>query len=634
MTLRGLCLLAVLAICCTAIARADEPNADAVSYATSANPMTLTLDARAAARGLMYSHIVVPVKPGPFTLVYPKWIPGEHTPSGPLNDLAGLRISANGVPLPWARDPIDMYAFHVLVPEGASSLDVDFDVLLNAPNDIMSSNHSAVVNWNRDVLYQQDTDSADLYVKASIILPDRWDFATALPVFARSGPRVDFAEEPLRTLVDSPLDCGQYAQHYLLWRNGASVAYLDVFADAPENLNLSAAQLAPFRRMVPEALAMYGARHWNDYHSLVVASDVITNEGIEHHESSDDRTPGNYFADPNEALAPADGDWLMHEFSHSWNGKYRRPLDLTTANYQIPMQTDLLWVYEGLNQYLGDVLSFRSGVRRQALFPDLIASGYASADNEPGRATTPLIDTATGAPYFYLTKGDYSSLRRSSGDFYGEGELIWLAADLIIRQQTGGKESLDDFLHAFAGPPNTGPMVVTYRRADVEQLLNRVAPYDWHGFFQRYVYEIAAHPPIDDLTRAGWRITYTDEPNVFDSAADALNGQISLWYSLGLTMDSDGKIDDVREGSPAWKAGLAPAMKIVAVDQRAFDADRLDAALRAARHASEPIALLVNDDDWYRTYALDYRGGPRHPHLERIPNTPDLLAKIVAPRAR
>jgi predicted metalloprotease with PDZ domain len=627
-------LIVAVVLCCTALARADEPNANAVSFATSANPMTLTLDARAAARGLMYSHLTVPVKPGPFTLVYPKWIPGDHAPDGPLNDLAALRISADGASLPWSRDPVDMYAFHVIVPEGVSSLDVDFDVLLNAPNDVLSSNHSAVVNWNRDVLYQQDADSGDVYVKASIILPDRWDFATALPVVRRDGARVDFAQEPLRTLIDSPLDTSRYAKHYRIWHNGASVAYLDVFADAPENVDLSDEQLAPYRRMVPEGLAMYGARHWNNYHSLVVLSDVITNQGIEHHESSDDRTPADYFSDPNQALAPTDGDWLMHEFSHSWNGKYRRPADLTTANYQIPMRTDLLWVYEGLNQYLGDVLSFRTGIRSGALFPDYIAANYASVDTEPGRNTTPLIDTATGAPYFYLEKGDYGSLRRSSGDFYIEGELIWLAADVTIRDQTAGKKSLDDFLHAFAGPPDTGPEVVTYTRADVEQLLSGVSPYDWHGFFQRYVYEISAHPPTDDLTRAGFRIVYTDEPNIFDSAADAVNDQISVWYSLGLTMDTDGKIDDVREASPAWKAGLAPGMKIVAVDQRAFSADSLEAALEAARHSAAPIAVLVNDDDWYRTYAIGYHGGPRHPHLQRIPNTPDMLAKIVAPRAR
>ncbi len=629
-TLRLLLATLFVFLCVRPIERAcaDEPNANAVSLATSANPMTLVLDAHDATRGIMIAHLTLPVKPGPFTFVYPKWIPGEHGPTGPLNDLADIHVSANGVTLAWSRDLVDFYAFHVDVPPNVGALDIDFNVLLNAPGDHMASTNTAVVNWNRDLVYQNDTNSQDVFVKASIILPAGWDFGTALPVAHRDGDRIEFAQVDLTTLVDSPLDCGLYAKHVGLWANGAAVAELDMFADRPSDLDLSQDTITTYKRMITETLAMYGSRHWNVYHSLLALSDTIDGQGIEHHQSSDDRASEDFLSNPQQQLAG--GDLLAHEFSHSWNGKYRRPADLTTANFQIPMQTDLLWVYEGMNQYLGDVLTFRSGIRDRKLFPDYIASVYAAMDTEPGRLQDPLIDTAAAAPYLYLAKGDYSSLRRSSGDFYSEGELVWLDADTIIRETTSGHKSLDDFLHAYAGPPDSGPKVVTYTRADIENLLNSVSPYDWHGFFSRYVYNISEHPPADELERSGWKLVYNAEPNVFDDAGDSVGNQINLWYSLGLQLDEDGSIVDVRDGAPAWRAGLSPGMKVVAIDGQEFSADVLQTALKAAQHLSASLAVLVEHDKWYRTYQVDYHGGLRHPHLARIPARPDMLAKIAA----
>ncbi len=625
-------LFALLCVRSVERALADEPNANAVSLATAANPMTLVLDAHDASRGIMIARVTLPVKPGPFTFVYPKWIPGEHGPTGPLNDLADIQVTANGLTLPWSRDLVDFYAFHVDVPPNTSALGVNFTVLLNAPGDHMASSNTAVVNWNRDLVYQNDTNSADVFVKASIILPTGWDFGTALPVARRSGDRIDFAQVDLTTLVDSPLDCSLYARHIRLWENGSTDASLDVFADRPSDLDLSQQTIAPIKRMITETFAMYGARHWNVYHSLLALSDTIDGQGIEHHQSSDDRASQDFLSNPEQQLAG--GDLLAHEFSHSWNGKYRRPADLTTANFQIPMETDLLWVYEGMNQYLGDVLSFRAGIRDRKLFPDFIASGYAAMDTEPGRLQDPLIDTTAAAPYLYLAKGDYSSLRRNSGDFYVEGELLWLDADTIIRETSSGQKSLDDFLHAFAGPPDTGPKVITYTRADIENLLNRVSPYDWHGFFSRYVYAISEHPPSDELERSGWKLDYSAEPNIFDDAGDSINHQINEWYSLGLQLDEDGSISDVRDGAPAWRAGLSPGMRIIALDGQEFSEDVLQTALKSAQDSSTSLAVLVEHDKWYRTYQVDYHGGPRHPHLVRIPGRADMLAKIVTPKSR
>ena len=613
-----------------AAADPDFATPSATALATKANPETLVLDARDASRGIIYSHMTIPVRPGLTTLVYPKWIPGEHGPTGPLNDLAAIRMSACGTPLSWRRDTIDMYAFHVDVPAGVSKLDVDADILLNAPGDAMSTKNIAIVNWNRDILYQANTDSHDDYVDASIILPDGWGYGTALPSPKQTGSRVDFATSTLAMLVDSPLDSGRYFKHIVLWSNGTASQYLDAFADHPQDLDFPAKLVAAYKRMTPQALALYGARHWYDYHSLLTLSDEIGFQGIEHHQSSDDRASSDFMTDPHEQLDS--GDLLTHEFSHSWNGKYERPYDLKTPNFQVPQQTDLLWVYEGMNQYLGDLLSFRMGIRETKQYPEYLASIFAEMDNETGRSTEPLIDTTTAAPYLYVARGDYPSIRRTSGDFYTEGELIWLDADTIIRDKTGGKKSLDDFLHAFAGPPDTGPITVTYTRERVEALLHDVVAYDWHLFFQERVYDVAPRAPFDELTRAGYKLVYTQTPNEFVEANEEINKTTSAWYSIGIDLKHDGIISDVKEGSPAWKAGLAPGMQVTAINGQAYSADVLAYALKEAQHGSDLLAILAKHNDWYGTYTMRYAGGPRYPHLVRIPGTPDMLAKIMSPK--
>ncbi|MEO9263485.1 MAG: M61 family peptidase, partial [Candidatus Baltobacteraceae bacterium] len=609
-----------------ALATGDFATPSAASLATKANPETLLLDAREASRGIMYSHMTIPVAPGPFTLVYPKWIPGEHGPTGPLNDLAAIRISGGGHTLQWRRDKVDLYAFHVDVPPGVSTLDVDVDVLLNAPGDVMSTGNVAIVNWNRDVLYQSNTDSHDDYVVAAILLPPEWGYASALPGQKRTGDRVDFAAATLATLVDSPLDTGRYFKHIVLWTNGAATQYLDAFADHPQDLDFPAKLVTAYKHMTPQALALYGARHWNDYHSLLTLSDAIGFQGIEHHESSDDRAPADFMTDETEQLSS--GDLLTHEFSHSWNGKYRRPDDLKTPNFQVPMQTDLLWVYEGMNQYLGDLLSFRSGIREPKKYPEYLASIFAEMDSEPGRATEPLIDTTTAAPYLYTASGDYPSIRRTSGDFYTEGELIWLDVDTTMREQTGGKKSLDDFLHLFAGPPDTGPITVTYSRDQVEALLHGVVPYDWHQFFQTRVYEVAPRAPQDELARAGYKLVYNATPNEFITAGD--EKATNAWYSLGVNLRHDGTISDVRSGSPAWKAGLSPGMEVSAIDGQAYSSEVLTFALKQGQAGSAPVELLTKHGDWFKTYQVIVRGGPKYPHLVRLPGAPDMLAKIMA----
>lgn len=614
-------------------AAAQSDSSSALSYSTEARPMTVLLDARDASQGLMTAHLTIPVRPGAFELVYPKWIPGEHGPTGPLRTLAAIHISANGRELAWQRDKVNLYGFHVEVPAGVNELHVDFTALVNGAGDTMATQNVAVVNWNRDLLYQAQTDSHNVFAKASVILPHGWDYGCALPNARRTGDRVDFGEVPLATLVDSPLDFGKYAKHFPLWAHDGATDQIDVFADRPQDLEIPKAMLAAYKRLVPEALALYGARHWTHYHSLLTLSDAIGFQGIEHHQSSDNRAPDNFFTNPKEQMVG--GDLLPHEFSHSWNGKYRRPDDLTTANFQIPEKTDLLWVYEGMNQYLGDMLAFRAGIIAPKLYPEYLASIYARMDSEPGRLSDPLIDTTTAAPYLYSARGDWSSIRRTAGDFYTEGELLWLDVDTIIRQASHGSKSLDTFLHAYAGPPNGQTRVVTYTRAQIEQLLNGVQPYDWHGFFERYVYTISTHPPTGEIARSGWRLVYTAKPNAFIAARESLPpGSIDDWYSVGLQMSGDGTVRDVRLGSPAYRAGLSPGVKITAVDGQAFDSGAWAYALKEAQHSKAPITLIAEHTKWLATYHVDYHGGLRYPHLDRIPGKPDMLGQIMAAHAR
>jgi predicted metalloprotease with PDZ domain len=593
-------------------------------------PMTLAVDARDATHNILHVKMEIPAQPGPFTLVYPEWIPGEHGPTGPINSVAALRIRANGNPVQWQRDLVDLYAFHMLVPQGASALDVSFDQLI-ASQDPMATPNLIILNWNRVLLYPGGSHSDDVSVVPSIELPSGWQFGTALAGARRTGDTVAFDRVSLSTLVDSPLDAGRYFRRIMLLQSAGFSNEIDIVADQPRDLDVSPGIIQDYKNLVAETDALYGARHWTNYHFLLSLSDTIGFQGIEHHQSSDNRASNDYLTDA-DALKNAP-DLLPHEFSHSWNGKYRRPADLTTPDYQQPEKTDLLWVYEGLNQYLGDMLSFRSGLVDAPEYPEYLAHLYGQLDSEPGRLATPLVDTAISAPYLYLAPNDWASQRRTSGDFYTEGELVWLAADAIIRTRSHGAKSLDDFIKAFDGQRTTPPMVVTYSRQDVVDALNAVQPYDWSGFFQKYVYDVAPHPVALGIELTGYKLVWSSTPNTWDALDASVAKTHHFEYSLGFTTDDDGHVNDVLQGSPAALAGMGANTTIVAVNGRKFSADVLQAAVAAAKDPSRGIDLITVSDDEYRTIAIDYHGGERYPHLERVAVTPDLLAAIMAPRA-
>jgi predicted metalloprotease with PDZ domain len=494
----------------------------------------------------------------------------------------------------------------------------------------MATRNVMVGNWNRYILYPKGIDSAGYRTEPGIILPSGWDFASALPFYQRDGDRIFFAPVSLETLVDSPTDSGRYVKHIITWQGDCAATYLDLFADQPEDLNVPDDVIADYKRLTPEAMALYGGRHWNVYHAELTLSDVLGFEGIEHHESSDNRAPDDFMS--NSDAQVASGDLVPHEFSHSWNGKYRRPYGLQQPNFNVPERTELLWVYEGMNQYLGDLLSFRSGIRDPKDFPEKFAVTYARLAYETGRNTTPIVDLTTGAPYRFMIHGaEYPAIRRSAGDFYSEGELLWVDVDTIIREQSHGTKSLDDFLHLYAGG-TAAPSVVTYTREDIENYLNRVVPYDWHGFFEKYVYSIAPQPPGDEIARAGYRLVWNDTPNKF--VRNYREPGIDSWYGPGLAINSEDTVSDVRDGSAAWKAGFAPGMKLVAVNGREFSGDVWKRALTAAKITTGSLQIIVQRAGYVDTLDLDYHDGPRYPHLERIPGTPDMFADMTKPHAK
>lgn len=598
-------------------------------------PIGVAVDAREVVRGILHVSETVPVGPGPLTLVYPKWIPGEHGPNGPIVNVATIDIHAGSQRLTWRRDQIEMYAFHVDVPAGTTSLDVHFDYL-GASVGSYSSNRLAtptmmVLTWNKVLLTPVADDYGTVMIAPSITLPSAdWAYATALDGATKTGATVAFAPVTMEKLVDSPLDAGTVTKRWPLGSIDGAPVDIAVFADTNEELAADDKTIGKLRNLVAEMGALYGARHFNHYTFLLTMTDEMPGEGVEHHQSSDDGTDGDFFTDASSFVA--DGDLLPHEFNHSWDGKYRRPADLATRNLQTPMQDDLLWVYEGMTQFYGNLQATRAGIHSFEQWRDTLATDYAELDTTVGRQTTPLLDTAVAGPYLYGAPRGFASARRQV-DFYIEGQLMWLEADVTIRRMSGGKKSIDDFSRAFFGRTSTGPQVVPYTRADVIAALNAVQPYDWAAFFNRYIDAIAPHPP-NPFEAAGWRLVYKPEQSPLAKIFAGKSKGFDARYSIGIQGRTDGTINDVIPGSPAAIAGIGPGVKIIGVDGRATSdgmQSALDASLKRAQGGTA-MHLLTLAGGVYRDVAVSYTGGPRFPTLERVDGSADLLSVIAKPR--
>jgi predicted metalloprotease with PDZ domain len=610
-------------------------------------PIRITADLSEAARHLYHAEIDIPAKPGPLTLITPEWIPGEHRPDGPVEEFAGIVFTANGKTLPWHRDDVHLFEYHVDVPTGVSSIHAHLDAIVPA----RVTPHMAVLEWERLLLYPANTPVRDIPIQPSVIVPAGWAIGTALTPEASgltpSAPTgiaeeahapppgaqlTRYAPTNVEQLEDSPILTGQYLHEFPLASEITPKHFIDVASDEPRDSDLRPELLAELANLVREAGAAYGPPHFNAYHFLLTLSDTAGGEGLEHGQSSDNGIDEGTFRDADHQLAQA--DLLPHEFTHSWNGKYRRPAGLYQPDFATPQRGDLLWVYEGLTQYMGYVLASRSGLITPAQYRDIMASAAARLDAQAGRAWRSTEDTAVSSSILRVNGAAWANWRRSQ-DYYWEGDLVWLDADTLIRQLTSNKNSLTDFFHIFlarGGAP--GPLILPYDIDEIVTDLNQVAPYDWAKFFAERIDTIQPRADTAGIERAGYRLDYSDKPTRTETTLNtARRGApaIDVWYSIGIRVTSDGTLTDIRWDGPADKAKLSPGQKIYAVNGTVFSAEALHSAIRDAKGKPDPIHLILQTGNQVSSVDLDYHLGERYPILTRIDNIPDLLTDITKP---
>jgi len=595
--------------------------------------LTLAVDLSDAPKKIFRIAETIPVTPGPLTLYYPKWIPGEHAPSGPIQNVTGLVIKANGKQLAWRRDLREMYAVHLDVPQGTSQLDLSFQFLSPGEGGEFGASASSTPNlvdveFNQTAFYPAGHYTRQITVAPSVTLPAGWKFGTALQVASQSGNTTQFKPVTFNNLVDSPLIAGKHFNRVDLDPGAKVPVHLNVVGDGAADVKLTAKQLAGQRAVVQQTLKLFGAHHYGHYDFLLTLSDHTGHFGLEHHQSSDDRLPANFFTD--DTMHKLAASLMPHEFVHSWNGKFRRPADLWTPTFMEPMQDDLLWVYEGLTDYWCGVLTARAGLWSAADYRDSIASIAAAMAHRTGRSWRSLQDTADAAPLTYFGGGGWINWRRGT-DFYPEGQLLWLDVDTKIRELSHGRHSLDDFAKAFYGMDNGSYVTRTYTFDDVVNTLNQVQPFDWASFLRQRLDYVGTELPEHGIERSGWKLVYTDQPNTMDKAMEQVRHGVNLAYSLGLSAGSNGQIYDVQWNGPAFQAGLVPGLTIVAVNGKAYSPDALKDAVTAAKGATAPIELLVKNVDTYDTYRVDYHDGLKYPHLVRASGK-DLFDAIAAPR--
>ncbi len=595
--------------------------------------LSVAIDMHDVQRKIFTVHETIPVAAGNLTLRYPKWIPGEHSPSGTLLGVTAMQIKADGKPLAWRRQLVDMFAIDVQVPSGVKEITVDFDFLSPTGGGEFGQSasvtpHLAELEWNQVLFYPAGYNVHRIPITASVRVPQGWQFATALEHDSDGADGTRFKTVSVEQLVDSPLFTAEYFRRYDLTDAGDVPVHLNLIGDRPANLELKPEQIAQHKALVKQAVAMFGAQHYGHYDFLLAVSDNTGSFGLEHHQSSDDRIDADFFTDPELYLVGV--GLLPHEYVHSWNGKFRRPAGLATPDYSEPMKGDLLWVYEGLTQYLGDVLTARSGMWTPEQYRDNLAIVAAMMDHVPGRAWRPLQDTADAAQLLYYEPSAWATQRRGV-DYYPEGELIWLDVDTRIRELSAGRHTLDDFLHAFHGIENGNMDVHSYTFEDVVKTLQSVQPNDWRSFLRQRLDTREVGAPLDGVHRGGWKLVYNDTPTPASRAGDKQRKVLDRSLSIGLTVANDdnrGNVSDVLWGGPAFDAGMVPGMKIVAVNGEAYAPELFDAAIADAAKSHKPIELLVRNTSTFITVRIPYFGGQVYPHLVRAEGE-DRMSEIV-----
>lgn len=631
-------LLTALGLSLAAAAVAQEtsrpqplPLGEAVPAARdTAYPGTLRLevDATDVQRGIYRVVETIPVAhSGTLTLLYPQWLPGNHAPRGPINSIAGITVTGGGRPLAWRRDPRNVYVFHVEVPAGVREVRVAFQHLsptATAQGRITMTPNMLNLQWEKMSLYPAGHFVRNIAIDAIVTLPAGWTAATSLDIESRRGNRIAYRTVPYETLVDSPLFAGRYFRRE---RIGDRVN-LNLFADHPGDLEANEEQLAAHRRLVEQAARLFGSRHYDEYEFLVALTDDLGGIGLEHLRSSENSHPRTYFTE--WASGSAGRDLLAHEYAHSWNGKYRRPADLWTPHYNVPMQGSLLWLYEGQTQFWGNVLSARSGMMPTEDVLAELARAAAFYDTQPGRSWRPLLDTTNDPIVQARRPQPWTSWMRSE-DYYTEGMLIWLEVDARLRQLTRGRRSLDDFARAFFGINPGDQGISTYDFDDVVRTLNGIAPFDWAAFLRQRV-EQTGPAPLAWIEAGGYRLVYRDTPPPYFTSRERDRKILDLTYTIGLVVGEAGSISGIAWDSPLFNEGVTVGSTIVAVNGRQYSHDGLRRAIREAQGGREPIRFLIKRDDRYREVAIAYHDGLRYPVLERVGTGASGLDALLAPR--
>jgi predicted metalloprotease with PDZ domain len=590
----------------------------------------IAVDATDTTRGIFRIHetIPVPANTGDFVLLYPEWLPGNHAANGTINKLAGLVIKAGGQVIPWKRDVVHVFAFHIPVPKGATSIEADYQFLsaTDKPQGrIVMTPAMLSLQWNSMSLYPAGYYSRRIMFAPSVKFPAGWHYASALTPQVGQG-NATFQPVPFNTLVDSPMIAGKNFARVDLDPSGKTQNHLDVIADSPDDLKMTPQQIQVHRNLVDQAYKAFGSHHYDHYDFLFSLSDRMGDNGLEHHRSSEDGVGSKYFTHWDKMAS--ERDLLAHEFTHSWNGKFRRGADLWTPNFNVPMRDSLLWVYEGQTQFWGYVLATRAGLWNKQMGLDALAQTAAVYALRPGRQWRNVLDTTNDPIIAHRAPAPWRSWQRSE-DYYSEGQLIWLEADMLIRQKTNNSKSLDDFARTFFGINNGSYVTVTYNFDDVVKALNSVVPYDWANFLRTRL-DKTGTDPLGGLKMGGYKLVFTDKPTDYIKSSEGVRKNTDLLFSLGVILDKKGAVTEAMWDGPAMKAGITVGTEIVAVNGNAYDADDLKDVITDAKTGSAPIQLLLKDSDQYRTVSVNYHGGLRYPHLERLPNTPALLDNLLA----
>jgi predicted metalloprotease with PDZ domain len=599
--------------------------------------IALHVDASDTLQGIFRVHETIPVAAGALTLLYPQWIPGDHSPTGPIAMLAGIKLSANGKLLAWKRDEYNVYAFHLDVPAGVSSIDADFQYLSDRDDGFEITDRMMDMEWSAVVLYPAGHFSRRITFAPSVTLAHGWQLGTALEGQSQSpsssGDTISFKPVTLEKLVDSPIYAGEHFKRVDLNPGGDVPVHLDIVADAPKYLEITPEQLQAHRALVTQAVKLFGSHHYDHYDFLFSLSDVLAGNGTEHHQSSEDGVEADYFTAWSDN--PPGRDLLAHEYTHSWNGKFRRPADLSTPNFNVPMGDSLLWVYEGQTQYWGYALTARAGLWTPQQFRDALALTAANYErNRPGFHWRTLEDTTNDPTAAHRRELPYRSWQMSE-DYYSGGQMMWLEVDAKLRALTHDQKSLDDFAHAFFGVDNGSYVVKTYTFDDVVAALNGVAAFDWAAFLHAHVATL--DPSLEDgLAATGWKLVYTDQQSAYEKQYDSRHEPprhlYNFAWSIGLTLNDKAQVNDVRWNGPAFKAGVSTGATLVAVNGENFSTDVLKDAITAAKGGTAPIQLLFKYQGGFRTVPLDYHDGLQYPHLVRIEGTPDYLSEIITAR--